>query len=67
MGCPRTEGSEVYPQLKKNLISVGALKALGLDISDRDDVLKLLRGSMVVMKSVRYNNLYYLKGTTVTE
>jgi len=40
------------PQLKKNLISVGALKALSLEISGRDGVLKMLRGSMVVMKGV---------------
>ena len=29
------------PQLKKNLIFVGALKALGLEVSIRDGVLKL--------------------------
>jgi len=40
------------PQLKKIFISVGDLKALGLKISDRDGVLKILRGSMVVLKSV---------------
>jgi len=31
------------PQLKKNLIPVGALKALGLEISGRHDVLKMFR------------------------
>ena len=36
-------------QLKKNLISVNALKALGLMISGRDNVLKMLRDSVVVM------------------
>jgi len=49
------------PQLKKNLMSVGALEALGLGISGRDGILKMLRGSMVVMKGIRRNNLYYLK------
>jgi len=34
-------------QLKKNFISVGALKALGLEISIGDGVLKMTRGSMV--------------------
>jgi len=53
------------PQLKKNLISVGALKALGLEVSIRDGVLKMIRGSMVVLKGVRRNNLYYLKSSTV--
>ena len=53
-------------QLKKNLISVGALKVLGLEKYDRDGVLKMLGGSIVVMKAVRHNNLYYLKGNIVT-
>jgi len=54
------------PQVKKNLISVGALEALGHAVSVRDGVLKITRGSMVVMKGVRCNNLYYLMGSTVT-
>ena len=54
------------PQLKKNLISIGALEALGLEISIRDGVLKMIKGSMGVMKGVRRDNLYYLKGSTVT-
>ena len=35
-------------------------------VSIRDGVLKMTKGSMVVMKGVRQNNLYYLKGSTVT-
>ena len=38
------------PQLKRNLISVGALETLGLMVSIRDSVLKMIKGSMVVMK-----------------
>ena len=53
-------------QLKKNLIYVGALEALDLEISGRDGVLKILRGSMVVMKGVQHNNLCYLKNNIVT-
>ena len=53
------------PQLKRILISVGALKALGLVISVRDSVLKMIKGSMLVMKGVLRDNLYYLKGSTV--
>jgi len=53
------------PQLKKNLISVGALKALRLEISIRDGVLKMVKGSMVILKDVQRNNFYYLKGSTV--
>ena len=53
------------PQVKKNLISVGALEALCHAVSVRG-VLKITRGSMEVMKGVRLNNLYYLMGSTVT-
>ena len=53
------------PQLKMNLISIGALKALGFKVSVGDGVLKMTRGLMVVLKSVRHNNFYYLKGSTV--
>ena len=53
------------PQLKKNLIFVGALEALGLVVSIQDGVLKMTKGSMVVMKGIRRNNLYYLKGSIV--
>jgi len=55
----------MYPQLKRNLISVRALKTLGLKVSIKDGVLKMTKGSMVVLKGVRRNNLYYLKGSTV--
>jgi len=54
------------PQLQKNLISIGALKALGFEISVRNSILKITRGSMVVLKGVRCNNVYYLKGSIVT-
>ena len=39
-------------QLERNFISVGSLKVLGLEVSIRDGVLKMTRGSMVVLKSV---------------
>ena len=45
------------PQLKRNLIFVGAFEALGLMISVRDGVLKMIKGSMVVMKGVCRDNL----------
>ena len=54
------------PQLKRNLILIGALKTLGLVESIKNGVLKMTKGSMVVMKGIRRNNLYYLKGSTVT-
>ena len=54
------------PQLKRNLVLIGALETLGLELSIRDGVLKMTKGSMVVMIDIRRNNLYYLKGSTVT-
>ena len=54
------------PLLKRNLISVGVLETLGLVVSIKDGVLKMIKGSMVVLKAVRQNNLYYLKGSTIT-
>ena len=51
------------PQLQKNLISVGALESQGLG----EGVLKMSNGSLVVLKGIRRNNLYYLKDSTVTE
>ena len=54
------------PQLKSNLISVRSLEALGLEVSIRDDILKMTRGSIVILKGVRCNNLYYLKDSMVT-
>jgi len=54
------------PQLKKNLISAGALKILSLEVSIRDGVLNITKGSMVVLKGIQQNKFYYLKGSTVT-
>jgi len=54
------------PHLKKNCISVRALEALGVEISCRDDVLKVLKGSMVMIKGIQRNNMYYLKGSMAT-
>ena len=61
------KGVRYVPQLKRNLISVGALEASGMVISVRDGDLRMIKGSMVVMKGVRRGNLYYLKGSTITD
>ena len=52
--------------MKKNLISVGTFEALGHAVFVRDGVLKITRGSMVVMKGIRRNSLNDLMGSTVT-
>ena len=51
------------PQVK--MISIGTLEALGHGVSIRDSVFKMTRGSMVVLKGLQRNNLYYLIGSTV--
>jgi len=40
------------PQLKRNFISIGAMKALNLEVSIRGRVLKSIKGSIVVLKDV---------------
>ena len=51
------------PQLNNNLISVGALEVQSLG----EGVLKMFSGSLIIRKGIRHNNLYYLKGSAVTE
>ncbi|KAG6420222.1 hypothetical protein SASPL_116742 [Salvia splendens] len=53
------------PQLKKNLISLGALESKGLVVMMRDGILKATSGALVMLKGVRKNNLYYYQGSTV--
>ena len=53
-------------KIKKNIISVGAAESKGLKVTFKDGILKITKGSMVVIKGVRDRNLYYLKGSTVT-
>jgi len=54
------------PQMKKNIISVGAVESKGLKVTLKNGILKITKMSMVVMKGVRDMNLYYLKDSTVT-
>ena len=39
-------------QLKRNHISVGSLKTLGLEVSIKDRVIKMTKGPMVILKDV---------------
>jgi len=56
------------PKMKRNLISVSALDAKGYKYSGGDSVLKVTRGSLIVMKGdlSSTNGLYYLRGSTVS-
>ena len=54
------------PSILKNLISVGALKVEGLRGTLGEGVLKMSSGSLVILKGIRRNNVYYLMGRTIT-
>ena len=54
------------PQMKTNIISVGAVESKGLKVTLENGILKITKISMVVMKGVRDRNLYYLKDSTDT-
>ena len=50
----------------KGILSMLVLWKRWVWVSIRDGVLKMTKGSMVIMKGVCWENLYYLKGSTVT-
>src|SRR5688572_13417400 len=54
------------PNMTRNLISLGTLEANGCRYKGEDGVLKVCRGSMVLMKGIRKGSLYILLGSTVT-
>ena len=60
-----TEGRFIL-QMNKNIISVGDVESKRLKITLENGVLKIMEGSMILMKGVRDRNLYYLKDSTVT-
>ena len=52
--------------MTNNFISVGALKAEGLRGTLGEGILKMSSGSLIVLKGIRCNNVYYLIGSAVT-
>ena len=54
------------PNMTRNLISLGTLEANGCRYKGEDGVLKVCRGSMILMKGIRKGSLYILQGSTVT-
>lgn len=53
------------PDLKKNLISLGALESNGYKITMEGGVLKVVRGAFLAMRGIRERNLYFLEAHTV--
>ena len=52
--------------MKKNLISVGTLELEGLKGTLGEGVLKMSSSSLIVLKGIRRNNMYYLKDSAIT-
>ncbi|KAG9454909.1 hypothetical protein H6P81_007813 [Aristolochia fimbriata] len=54
-------------ELKKNLISLGALDSNGCSFNTTGGIMKVKKGSMVIMKGEKkVGNLYHLIGNTIT-
>ena len=51
--------------MTKNIISIGALEAEGVRGTLGENILKMSGSSLVVLKGIRHNNVYYLMGSTV--
>ena len=54
------------PQMKKNIISLGTVESKGLKVKLDNEILKVTKGSLAVIKGIRDRNLYYLKDSTAT-
>jgi hypothetical protein len=52
------------PELKSNLISLGVLDSCGYKYTGQGGALTLSKGSLVVMKETKVDNLYKLEGST---
>ena len=64
-GIFRTLSNVRYvPDLKKNLISLGTLDSNGYKFSAEGGVLRVTKGSLIVMKGKKVNTLYILQGST---
>ena len=53
------------PDLKKNLLTFGALEARGYKCSGADGEIKVTRDSMMILKRERTTNLYKLTGRII--
>ena len=54
------------PNLKKNLISLGALDSDGYKFSAEGGVMKVVKGALVLMRDNRVGNLYVLFENIIT-
>ncbi|KAK2987349.1 hypothetical protein RJ640_023650 [Escallonia rubra] len=54
------------PDLRKILISLGTLDSNGYSYRATGRVMRIMKGSLVVMKGLKQNSIYLLQGSTVT-
>lgn len=59
-------GIRHIPGLKRNIISIGALDKSGCVYKAQGGVLKVMKGSMVVVKGLLQQGLYVLQGNAIT-
>jgi transposase InsO family protein len=67
-GCIRTLNNVRFvPSMTRSLISVGLLHRLGCKMRIDDEILRISRGSIIVMKGkLAENNIFHLLGETVS-
>nr|GEW32659.1 retrovirus-related Pol polyprotein from transposon TNT 1-94 [Tanacetum cinerariifolium] len=56
------KGIRYSPKLKKNLISVGTLESKRLEVREKDEVIKIISGVLVVMKGEKSLNFLIKQG-----
>lgn len=53
------------PELKKNLISFGALDSKGFLCSTEGGVMQIRKGTLVATRGIRKKNMHFLQGTII--
>ena len=59
------ENVKLVPKLRRNLISLGMLDANGNNFRSENGVLRVMNGSMVMLKGVLNQGLYILQGEAI--
>ncbi|KZV56298.1 hypothetical protein F511_00295 [Dorcoceras hygrometricum] len=66
-GCVRTITEVRYvPDLRRNLLSIGMLDSKGFNVKIEGGTMKVIKGSLTVMRGSQDNGLYILEASTVT-
>ncbi|KAK3031457.1 hypothetical protein RJ639_036517 [Escallonia herrerae] len=58
--------SGTFSVLRNNLISLGTLDSNGCSYRAACGIMRIMKGSLIVMKGLKQNSLYLLQGNTVT-